>query len=152
MRRGLSWGAQAPHHIEVMGIRYEVRTTRIAGVWTAYATVRGVCVEATGSSEREARQKWQTKVEAIAPHLEVERRVESALDDAAAALEGAISNIAAATVASQSAPAQSPETPPSPATQPPDTSAGQLPPLHPETCENRRSADRRLRPRLPREQ
>ena len=152
MRWGLSWGAQAPHLVIVAGMRYEVRTTKTAGVWTAYGTVRGVCVEATGKSEREARQKWQAKVEALAPHLEVERRVESALDEAAAALEGAISNIAIATVTAQSAAAQSPETPPSPATQPPDTSAGQLPPLHPETCENRRSADRRPRPRLPREQ
>jgi hypothetical protein len=141
MRWGLSWGAQAPHLLIVAGVRYEVRTTRTAGLWTAYGTVCGVCVEATGSSEREARQKWQAKVEALSPHLQVERRVEQALDEAAAALD-----IAAETIAAQSAAAQ-----PS-ASQPSDPAPGQLPPLHPETCEVRRSADRRLRPRLPREQ
>jgi|GEM_PF-3557726 len=139
MRWGLSWGAQAPHHIEVMGTRYEVRTTKIAGVWTAYATVRGVCVEATGSSEREARQKWQKTVEAMTPLLAVERRVERSLDEAAAALDDAALDLVARDVAAERIADSA-------------ISAADIPPLHPETCEVRRSADRRLRPRLPREQ
>lgn len=170
MRWGLSWGAQAPHHIEVMGMRYEVRTTKIAGVWTAYGTVNGVCVESTGGSEREARQKWQKTVAAMTPLLTVERRVEQALDEAAAALDDAAETIAAQSIAqpvaqsitqppaalqaspvnaSAEAAPQSPSsnTSPSAANMPADAP----PPLYPETCENPRSVDRRLRPRLRRE-
>lgn len=167
MRWGLSWGAQAPHHVEVAGTRYEVRTTKIAGLWTAYGTVGGACVEATGSSEREARQKWQQTVAALAPQLAVERRMEQALDEAAAALEGVISDIATAeTLAARSMTAQSltaqsdtaqsntaqslsADVPHGPA---PADPASTAPPLYPETCENPRSVDRRLRPRLRREQ
>jgi hypothetical protein len=163
MRFGLSWGAQAPHHIEVAGMRYEVRTTRIAGVWTAYGTVGGVCVEATGNSEREARQKWQKTVTAMSPLLAVERRVEQALDEAAAALDDAAETIASQSHATQSYTAQSQAVGPSPhetplaspavAKLPPDAStpADTPPILPPETCEIPRSVDRRLRPRLPRE-
>jgi hypothetical protein len=159
MRFGLSWGAQAPHHIEVAGMRYEVRTTRIAGVWTAYGTVGGVCVEATGNSEREARQKWQKTVTAMSPLLAVERRVEQALDEAAAALDDAAETIAAQSHTAQSqavgpSPQETPLAPPAAAELPLDAAsvpADARPILLPETCEIPRSADRRLRPRLPRE-
>ncbi len=150
MRWGLSWGAQAPHHIEVMGIRYELRTTKIAGVWTAYATVRGVCVEATGTSEREARQKWQKTVEAMTPLLAIERRVERSLDDATSALDTAALGAAALDDATLQRVARDLAAERITAADSASTAA-EIPPLHPETCEIRRSADRRLRPRLPRE-
>lgn len=140
MRWGLSWGAQAPHHIIVAGRRYEVRTTKLAGVWTAYATVAGVCVEATGNCEREARQKWQQKVEAMSPLLEVEQRVEDALDEAAAALDDAAATIAAQSAGEQTVTSDSPAAP-----------ASERPILPPETCEIPRSVNRRLRPPMRRE-
>jgi hypothetical protein len=71
MRWGLSWGDRFPHVIDIGGVRYDVRTEKVGrGNWNAFGTVNGICVQATGSSERAARYKWTETVRKMFPLLQ----------------------------------------------------------------------------------
>lgn len=85
MRWGLSWGATFPHVVEIQGLRYELRTQKFGQRrWNAYGTVNGVCVQATGSSERAARCKWAETVRSMHPLLQVP--VEQSIEASSAVL------------------------------------------------------------------
>lgn len=68
MKWGLSWGPSPPYHVKVLNVVYEVRTYRAADkTWSAFGDVNGVCVEAKGTTEREARLNWRILVQRMAP-------------------------------------------------------------------------------------
>jgi hypothetical protein len=78
MRWGLSWGATFPHIVEIQGMQFEVRAEKIGrALWNAYGTVNGLCVEASGASERAARCKWIETVQSMYHFLQVPEQMAS---------------------------------------------------------------------------
>jgi hypothetical protein len=68
MKWGLSWGPRPPYQVKVRDVIYEVRTHRNAdSTWTAFGDVNGECLEATGSTERDARLNWRIQALRLAP-------------------------------------------------------------------------------------